>query len=385
MVLDRYILRLWLAPFLVSLSIAVGVLLLGRALKVVALIAENGVEWSVMFLMLAAILPYFLVLTVPMAAFFAMQSVLVRLQQGSELDAFRAAGVSYPRLFRGVFAVSVVLWIGLSLTAMEWMPQGQKAFQGFIYAIQKAKSAPSFDPQRFNRDMEDFTIYVEGSDSEGHLNGFMLEDDRPGGPVVYLAEQAEIKRAGTQLHFDLYHGTRLEGGGDSLRALAFERYHVAIDAGQMGLLKLPNIQGSILEMGMLQLWQQRQKKDTPEAMAEWHRRLLLPTTVLVLLLFALPLSLEPKRSGKAGAYMLGIVVLLAVFNIQITLHQQVASGHLSWWSMWTGQLLMAAVGFELSRRAAQDRLPSLLGWFGELAYSFHSRFIAGIARRQPRR
>jgi LPS export ABC transporter permease LptF len=384
MVLDRYILRLWFAPFFVSLSIAIGVLLLGRALKVIGLIAENGVDWSVMFLMLAAILPYFLVLTVPMAAFFAMQSVMVRLQQGSELDAFRAAGVSYPRLFRSVFGISVVLWLALSFTAMQWMPQGQKAFQGFIYAIQQAKSAPSFDPQRFNRDMEDFTIYVDGTDAEGHLNGFMLEDDRPGGPVVYLAEQAEIKRAGNQLHFDLYKGTRLEGGGDSLRALQFERYHVAIDAGQMGMLKLPNVQGNVMEMGMLKLWQQRKAHDTPEATGEWHRRLLLPTTVLVLLLFALPLSLEPKRSGKAGAYMLGIAVLLAVYNVQITLHQQVASGHLPWWSMWAGQLLMAAVGFELSRRAAQDRLPSLLGWFGELAYAFHARFIAGMARRWTR-
>lgn len=383
MVLDRYILRLWVTPFLMSLSIVIGVLLLGRALKVLDLVAQNDVGWSVMFLMLSSILPYFLVLTVPIAAFFAAQTVMIRLQQESEMDALRSAGVSHVRMFRALVAVSLVLWLALTYTAMEWMPQGQKAFQNFIFAIKKARAAPTFDPQRFNQGVENFTIYVEGTDADGRFSGFMLEDQRYESTVLYLSEKAEISRAGQYLHFRLFNGTRLEGSGASQRAISFDEYQVSYDAGQMGMLKLPDSSGNILQMGMLDLTRYRSANDTPEATAEWHRRILLPMSILLLMLYALPLSIEPKRSGKAGAYFLGILLLLAIYNIQIALFQQVAAGRIPWWSMWIGEAVMAAIGMDLSRRAMLDRLPSPLAYLGELAYLLRTRLVAALARGRP--
>lgn len=379
MVLDRYIFRLWLTPFLTSLSIVIGVLLLGRALKVLDLVTKNDVSWSVMFLMLSSILPYFLVLTVPIAAFFAMQAVMIRLQQESEMDALRSAGVSHARIFRVLIGACLVLWLGLTYTAMEWMPQGQKAFQSFIYAIKKAKAAPSFDPQRFNQSVDNFTIYVEGTDSEGRFMGFMLEDKRYETAVLYLAEKAEISRAGQYLHFKLLDGTRLEGSGDTQRAISFKEYQVSYDAGQMGMLKLPENGGNILQMGIVELTRYRATNDSPEATAEWHRRILLPMSILVLMLYALPLSIEPKRSGKAGAYFLGILLLLAIYNIHIALYQQVSAGQMPWWGMWVGEAVLAAIGMELSRRAMQDRLPSPLEYLGELVYLMRNRFYSRMA------
>lgn len=381
MVLDRYIFRLWLGPFLASLFVVTGVLLLGRALKVLGMVVDSGVEWTVLVSMLAAIMPYFLVLTVPIAFFFAMQATIIRLHQESELDALRAAGISYFRLLRPLLAVAVVLWVAIGYTAMQWMPEGQKAFQGLLLAMQKMKAAPGFEPQRFNRDLEHFTIYVEGEDDLGRLHGFMLEDDRPGGRAVYVAEMAEIERVGGTLRFILYNGTRLEGNRGNLRALSFEEYQVGIDVGQLGLLHVPKWSTRIFEMGMKELWQQRQKDDSPAAVAEWHRRLLLPTIVFVLFLFALPISLEPKRSGRAGAYLLGVAVMLVVYNVSILLHQQVSHGNLPWWSMWLGQLLLATLGAELTRRAAMDRMPAWLAGFGESIYLIHQHLQSRIARR----
>ncbi|MDQ7010241.1 MAG: LptF/LptG family permease, partial [Mariprofundaceae bacterium] len=206
MVLDRYVFRLWFGVFAGLVVVVTGVLLLGRALKVLGAVAERGVDWSVMVLMLSAILPYFLVLTLPIAFFFAMQSVILRLNQDSEMDALRASGISYLRILRPLFGVTLLLWLLLSYTAMEWMPQGQKHFQTLLYAIQAAKPAPSFDPQRFNDDIENFTVYVAGENEDGSLRGFMLEDSRSGTPVIYLAEQAHIERVGRQLRFALQRG-----------------------------------------------------------------------------------------------------------------------------------------------------------------------------------
>jgi len=384
MVVDRYVFRLWLTPFLGSLTIATVILLLGRALKVLGLVMDSGIEWSIMGTMLIAILPYFLVLTLPIAFFFATQSTIIRLHQGSELDVLRAAGISYTRMFRVLIGVAILLWLILSFTTMQWMPHGQKQFQVLLYTLQKSKAAPGFEPQRFSHDLGRFTVYIQGKDEQGRMHGFMLEDARSRDPVVYLAEIAEVDRTGGQIQITLHNGTRLEGSGSKLRALSFDQYKLNMDIAGLGLFKVPIWHSRIFEMTMSELRQSRQKKDTPAATAEWHRRLIMPTTVLLFLLFALPLSLEPKRSGKAGAYVMGILLLLTVYNLQILLHQQVSSDHLPWWTMWMGQAVCAIVGIELTRRAVMDRLPFILINSGELFFLLHQRIHHWLGERMGR-
>jgi len=366
MMIDRYILRLLLGPFLGFLAIVMGVLLLSRALKVLDIVAEKGADWHVLGIMLLAVIPYFLVLTLPIAFFFALQNVVVSLGQNSESDAFRAAGVSWLRLGRAPLLLALLISGLLLYDTAEWMPRGQKLFTSLLYALQQSKPIPSFDPQRFNQELEDFTIYVDGQDGAGNYVGFLLEDNREATPVTYIAQKARLERSGEALNFILSHGARIEGRHGNVRTLAFAEYAVAIGAADLGLLRLPKWSNSIGEMSLSELRQTRQTKDSAEARAEWNRRLLLPTTVLLLLLYALPLSVAPKRSGKSGAYILGAALLLLVFNTQVALFQKVSSGAFPAWSMWGGQLLLAAVGLWLTLRVNRDRQVSLLGWLTPL-------------------
>jgi len=381
MVLDRYILRLWAGSFLGFLFVVTGVLLLGRALKLLGMFADKGVEWSLMATMLMAIIPYFLVITVPIAFFFALQGMLLKLYHNSEMDALRASGISYVRLLRPIFSVAVIIWLLLTMTSFYWMPEGQKSFQGLLMAIQKAKPTPGFDPQRFNHQIEDFTIYVDGENDKGQLQGFMLDDRRHGGSVVYIAEWAEIENIGENMSFTLYNGTRLEGSMANLRSLSFDRYQISLNLGKLGLLKIPVWRTRVFEMGISELWDAAVQVKRVDAIAELNRRLLLPTTVLILMLFSLPLSFAPKRSGKAGSYIMGTALLLLVYNVQILLQQQVLSGHLPWWTMWLGQFLLLATALWAFRRACQDRLPSLLLFVKGMTATIHQRVMLFVGRR----
>jgi len=354
---------------------------MGRALKLLGMFADKGVEWSIMATMLMAIIPYFLVITVPIAFFFSLQGMLLKLYQSSEMDAFRASGISYVRLLRPVIAAALLIWLLLTMTSLFWMPEGQKSFQGLLLAIQKAKPTPGFDPQRFNHQLEDFTIYVDGENDKGELQGFMLEDRRYGSSVVYISEWAEIDKSGGSLSFTLHHGTRLEGSMGNLRSLSFERYQVSLNLGKLGLLKVPVWGTRVFEMNASELWNAAFQAKRVDAIAELNRRLLLPTTVLVLMLFCLPLSFAPKRSGKAGSYIFGTALLLLIYNSQILLQQQVHSGHFPWWSMWLGQLLFFALALWAFRRACQDRLPSLLLFVEGLMSIVHQKVLLFIGRR----
>ncbi|MBF0282146.1 MAG: LptF/LptG family permease [Zetaproteobacteria bacterium] len=357
MTLDLHIFKQWMGTFLGIILIATGVLLLGRVLKLLAIFSDKGIEWAIMLTMIQAILPYFLVLTIPIAFFLSVQALILKLQKESEMDAMRAAGLSYTRILRPIWISATMLWMLLTYATLQWVPQGQLAFQSLLIAVQDLKVAPTFDPQRFSNDLEGFNIYIEGASDDGTLHGFMLEDTRESPSTTYLAKRAELQRIGNTLEFTLHQGTRLSGSLEKQQALQFDRYQVSFDMGGLGLIKLPQWQNRVFEMPILELLSTiKNMPQRLDAVAELHRRLLLPLSIFTLALFALPLSLSGKRSGKSAAYLTGIAILLLLYNAQIVLHQQVAQGALHWSIMWISNALFLLLALYLYHRASQDRL-----------------------------
>jgi len=120
---------------------------------------------------------------------------------------------------------------------------------------------------------------------------------------------------------------------------------------------------------------------TTGASAELNRRMLLPSTVLILFFFALPLSLARRGSGKAGCLIAGIVLLVLIYNVQLLLHRQVGQGAFPGWTMWAAQIAMLAGGVFLWKRVEADRLPRVLSLAGEWAYLMHQAFMHRVAHR----
>jgi lipopolysaccharide export system permease protein len=381
-ILDRYVLRLWLAPFTAGLILATGVLLFGRALKLLALITDSGAPWGLLGELMLFVMPYFILLTVPIAFFLSMQNLVSGLQQGSEIDVMRSCGMSYARIFRSVIGVAAVMCGVLFYVSMVVLPQGQLAFNNVLTRIYSLKGSPEFTPQRFSRDVEGITFYVEGRDEHGRYHGVMLEDGRPGGPVFYVAESAELSTSGDGLRMHLHNGTRLEGEGSTQRMLAFTNYVVDIPMGRLGAVHYAKSSDNVIMMTPGELWHRMHRTHSPEAVAEWQRRLILPTTILVLCAFALPLSLSPKRSGRAGSFLLGIGLLILLYNVQLVLQRQVSMGSTPAWTMWAGQSAFLVAGIHLWWRSEQGRLPMWLAQGGEVFYLARQRMLHWFAHRK---
>jgi len=380
MVLDRYVLRLWLGPFAGGLAVVLGVLLLARTLKLLGNVSEMAQAWSLIVQLLLLTMPFFLLITVPMAFFLSAQNAIVNLQQSSEMDAMRASGISYTRLFRVLFVAAILLWAGLTYISMVWMPKGQLDFNNLLLKVYEMKGAISFSPQRFTEGAGAITVYVEGVDQQGIYHGVMLEDRRSETPVFYLAREAEFLPSSGSLLLRMRSGTRLEGQQAGQRMLAFEEYAVTLPLESVRFQK-QRMTDHVTLMPPAQLWKTMQTRHEAEAVAEWNRRLLLPTTVLVLFLFTLPLSLSPKRSGKAGSLISGVLLVIVVYNIELFFHQRVMQGSFPGWSMWVAQASMILAGIELWRRAEIDRLPKPLAQSGEWFYLLHQMVMARLARQ----
>ena len=98
--IDRYLARLIAVPLFSTLVIAAMLLVLDRMLRLFDFVATEGGPVSVVWRMLANLLPEYLWLGIPIGLMLGILLAFRRLATSSELDVLRAVGMSYSRLLR---------------------------------------------------------------------------------------------------------------------------------------------------------------------------------------------------------------------------------------------------------------------------------------------
>ena len=98
--IDRYLARLIALPLLGTLVIAAMLLVLDKMLSLFDFVAAEGGPVSVVWRMLANMLPEYLSLGIPIGLMLGILLAFRKLATSSELDVMRAVGLSYGRLLR---------------------------------------------------------------------------------------------------------------------------------------------------------------------------------------------------------------------------------------------------------------------------------------------
>lgn len=347
MILDRYLFKLWVGPFIGFFLVITGLLLFGRVIRAIEVFGNNPVDWGLLLEMVLAIIPYFLTLAIPCAFFFSLLKILKSLQQNSEVEALFAAGVSPLRLLRPMLVIALIMWAFLSWTTMEWMPSSQQKYINIYNAIKKTAAMPKLIPGQFSGGFDDFNIYHVGEDENGLMHKFMLEEKRAQLDSIYISKTAKTERQGQFMILTMYDGVHLEGTGTALRSTYFSTLSISTDIGDMGVIQPMSMSTKQTLPGLMRLSELNaamEKSPSLAVTAEWHRRWILASTVMILLLFAFPFASSAKRSGKSHEWLLGIALLLVIYNVQIALHKQVILGEFLWWGMWLGQFSFIVFG-----------------------------------------
>src|ERR1700760_3350476 len=107
--IDRYMARLIAVPLISTLIIAAMLLVLDRMLRLFEFVADEGGPVSVVWRMLANLLPEYLGLGIPIGLMLGILLAFRRLATSSELDVLRAVGLSYTRLLKVPYIFTVVL------------------------------------------------------------------------------------------------------------------------------------------------------------------------------------------------------------------------------------------------------------------------------------
>jgi len=162
--IDRYVGGQLLLTFSLAVTVLSFVLVLANIFKqLLDLLVKNDTPVEVVLRFLAYILPFSLIYTIPWGFLTAVLLVFGKLSGENELIAFRANGVSVPRLCASVlvlalFCVGLCYWINIDVA-----PRAQAKMKETLYNIATSNPMAMFGADRIIDAFPSKKIYVESS------------------------------------------------------------------------------------------------------------------------------------------------------------------------------------------------------------------------------
>ena len=122
---DRYLARNIFVPLLGTLVLAAMLLVLDKMIRLFDFVINAGGPVSVVFQMLANMLPEYFSLGIPIGLLMGILLAFRKLALSSELDALRGIGVGYGRLLKVPYMFAAALML-LNIGIVGWLdPYGQ--------------------------------------------------------------------------------------------------------------------------------------------------------------------------------------------------------------------------------------------------------------------
>ena len=388
--IDRYILREIVPPFLVGLLLVMFVLLMNHVLLLADLFIDKGVPVLQALIVLGLLVPSILVFALPMAVLMGILGGLARLSADSEIVAFRSLGVG-PRRLAGPLLVfglgGFLLTLPLALTIA---PHANHAWVRTMTESVIARVRLNVEPRVFNETLPGMVLLVRdvGRDKVWH-DVFVDMGKDPSNPRLVMARSGTVRlfpekqRAILELTDGrVYSGPPAAPADDTLTT--FKRLEEEIDIEGLfpsisneKRVREKDIGELVSGLKVLESASPGGQTDTRQIRAhriEIHKKLALPAACLVFALIGLPLGVMTGRAGRTGGFSLGLVIILLYYALLTAGETWAMEGRLSaFLGMWGPDIVLAVVGAWLfarlgrpggrgrssRRRAARKGAPSL--------------------------
>src|SRR3990170_4851456 len=169
-------------------------LVLDKMLRLFDFVAAEGGPVSVVWRMLANLLPEYFALGIPIGLLIGILLAFRKLALSSELDALRGIGVGYGRLLRVPYMYAGVLML-LNLAIVGYVqPLANYQYEGLRFDLRSGALGASLKVGEFNNLGRRLTLRIDRSENEGsQLHGIFVQvDDRSGTSVAASAEHGRF-------------------------------------------------------------------------------------------------------------------------------------------------------------------------------------------------
>ena len=328
--IDRYLLRLLFWPLVACLGVTVIALLLERILRLLDVLSQSSARFGYVAQLAANLVPHYLGLALPVAFFVALFIVIVKLSDGSEIDALLASGQSLERIAAPFVAVGLCLSVFSIIVFGYMQPYSRYAFRAVMHTAINAGWNGRLAGGAFIDDKGSL-LTADSADIAGQrlTRVFIRRLDAKGQEEIITAASADLKMDpdGKTITMDLRDGRRIAHDvNGTYRNLAFNSLTTQTPLSAAAVL-LRARGGDERELTMGELRQQAYSPNPVVSkstlLGEFYGRLARAAFLPFLPLLAFPLGLASKRGNRAPGLIMAGLLLLA-FQHSLLLGQGMA-------------------------------------------------------------
>jgi lipopolysaccharide export system permease protein len=305
----------------ITLLALVVLVLLQQAVRLADLITKQGVSLLTIAPILALALPALVVTILPVCSLMAPAIAYSRLASDSELLALRATGYSFYQLLSPILGLGVFMGIVTAILVLEVIPHANFLARQLVFEAVSTSLQLRVRERVFQSPFPGLIVYVERIDEKnGQLEGVLLADSRTPEATTIFASKAEILPdfPGMRVIVKMRNGSLLRREGEQgFQQASFERYNFAIEVGnpwEGAELSRKRVR----EMTLGEIWQQVQTVQASggshlRALVEWHKRVALPISCLVLVFVGAAVGGLNRRTGRLGGFAVSAGSLLLYY------------------------------------------------------------------------
>jgi len=324
--IDRYLARSIAVPLLGTLILAAMLLVLDKMLRLFDFVVNTGGPVSVVWKMLANLLPEYFSLGIPIGLLLGILLAFRKLALSSELDALRGIGVGYNRLLRVPYVYATVLMILNVLIVGYIEPFAHYRYEGLRFDLRSGALGASIKVGEFNRLGKRLTLRVDESEQHGtRLHGIFVQvDDASGQSVVATAEGGRFLSTDDPqvILFRLQKGRLIQQSPkfSTPRTLTFNSYDLPIPVPAIDQFRARGgtdfdelFFNELFRLGYGGGAETRQQQ--LGAQSHFNYRLVEILMMAMLPMLAIALAVPPKRSTSALGIFVGIVMVVAYHKV----------------------------------------------------------------------
>ena len=321
--LYRYLIKEQIVPMSVCVLGLTLVLITGRLLQLLRYLFASSVTLLDIVELMVLAMPKLMLYALPMASLLAILLAFLRLNGDNELIAFRAAGISFGQFFPIVLVVLLFITIVSYFNTLLVIPFATTAFEAKLRSLARAGLPILMKEGTFIDTIPKMVFFFRSvNPADLSIDGVFLEDERePRVRASIVAEHASIaySRDQNQLIFRITNGiiTRIGDEMKDAQAVSFKVYDLSLSLDDLFGLR-DKVSKSRGQMTLMELLQKvRETARAPGEMVrfalEFHQRLALPFSCLLLGLIGAPLGVLFKGRGRMTGVTLGLGVFLAYY------------------------------------------------------------------------
>ena len=292
------------------------------------LMINKGIDFVDIAKLILYLMPSFLMITIPVSLLISILIGLGRLSRDNEIIVLKSSGMSLYQLMTPIAFASLCAFLITALTGFFLIPYGNLATKNLLFDIARQKVSIGIKERIFNDNFAGLVLYAEEIPQHGdHMKGLFICDNRMlKEPATIIAQKGYLISNPESMQITL----RLENGNihttntdlTNYRKIDFSSYDINLDLSESIGGKNKPISKDSREMSLLELIRESrtpglEKTVLKDFIIEIHKKFTIPFSCIIFGIIGIPLGISKQKSGKSRGFVIGLIVIMIYYVLQL--------------------------------------------------------------------